>query len=199
MCTDCNEIEIPVGPQGPQGIQGPTGSTGAAGPQGPTGPTNTNSPYRLFSSISNSLIPTGAGTTEILGYVMNPTPTEVALLNDGDEMIIEGDYVYIDASVNDIFLYINGVNTNVGFQVFGADPIDLNIKYSITYDGINKVFITLTVTEYGAAGSNVIYSMSYITLYSTIITNIFQVKLTSLTSGVNFRIMRTKGDIIKFI
>lgn len=37
MCTDCDEITIPIGPTGPQGPTGATGATGATGSPGAQG------------------------------------------------------------------------------------------------------------------------------------------------------------------
>lgn len=96
MCTDCNEITIPIGPKGD------TGATGATGPAGSNGTNGTNgtdgADGTTIVSTYNSL--TGIGTTADLietSFFSYNVPANT-LATNGDELEA---YIYFTYTAND--------------------------------------------------------------------------------------------------
>ena len=94
MCTDCNEITIPIGPTGPAGTNGTNGVKGDTGLTGANGQNGTT-----ILSTYNSL--TGIGTTANLieTSFFNYNLPANTLNSNGDELEA---YVYFTYSANDV-------------------------------------------------------------------------------------------------
>lgn len=134
MCTDCNEIKIPVGPQGTPGTNGTNGTNGTDGVKGDTGLTGANGQNgTTILATYNSL--TGIGTTPDLSetlFFSYSIPANT-LVTNGDELELYCNYSFYS------------VDNNVPLRIkFGSKILTLNNNALQSTSGFRVVKIKIS-------------------------------------------------------
>lgn len=145
MCTDCNELTIPIGPTGPTGATGATGPAGSNGSNGTNGTNGTDGTSILYSDLTE-VQNGGASNTELLYNYTVPANT---LLNIGDEIEVE-----LFFATN-----LNGTGSLI-FQIGGAVSITFPLTNLYVYSTKFKICKTssTTVTVFGISLRNTAFT-----------------------------------------
>lgn len=192
MCTDCNEITIPVGPTGAAGTNGTNGVKGDTGLTGANGQNGTTI-LATYNSLSGVGTPASLVETSLFNYNM-PANT---LNTNGDELEL---YIY--------YLY-NATDSTTLRVKLGAKIITINktnaqnlgcfLKINISRIGATSQQWTIEETSIDALGVKTISVMSVDS--STVdLTTILAIEITGQnnTTAVTNQLVLKKATAYKY-
>jgi len=173
MCTDCNEITIPVGPTGATGLTGPRGPSGLPGSNGTDG---VDGLRILYNSIDNSGNTNTAGTQTLKSYTIIANE----LGSDGDE--IEVDIVCAIDLVTVGTLSIQVGSNLSGISLTDNTTIRVNVKIS-RIDSSNILRTTQYLVDTGSTSTSRLIITSE--LFNSTASNPIYLKSALSSNGAN--------------
>ena len=139
MCTDCNEITIPVGPTGAAGTNGTNGTNGVKGDTGLTGANGQNGTTILATYNSLSGVGTPASLTETTLFTYNVPANTLNVNGDELEALIYFEYTSNDAAT----LRIKFGSVILPITASGVDDYTYTIKLKVARISATSQFWTL--------------------------------------------------------
>ena len=187
MCTDCNEIDIPIGPTGATGDTGPQGDPGVDGTNGTNGTNGVDGQRILYNFVGSYGNTVTAGTQTLKSYTI--LANELATNGDELELDILTDINLVGTGSLSIKI---GSNTS-SFTLVDNTKLRLNVKVS-RIDASNILRVTQYITDTGTTSTSRLISASE--LFDCTISNPIYIKSTLSDNGVD-QVLVSKVTVYK--